>query len=435
MEWKLTPKQDEFVFFKENEEQGQWFLAWMGGVGKGATTAGCIKSVLLSEKYAGNVGLIGRKTFPALRDTTMKTFKRIFPFNKKGWRWKESEMRLILPNKSEILFRHLDNPSLGSLEIGWFYIDQAEEITEDVFFTLYRRLRLNYIPHRVGFITGNPTGHDWIYHRFKENPMENFHLIESTTLDNELNLPKEYINSLLAMPEKWKRRYVYGSWEEYAGKIFPFKEDTHILPVFDIPRHFPKIGIIDTAISGTTACLLKAVSPQGDHIYFAEYVREGGTVEEHAMAIKQIASAYEPILYYLIDPSPGRVILTNGQAQSLRSEYAKNGIYTRLADKAFEAGINKVNTLMTVDLTHKNPITGKLGSPYLYITENCVKTREAFLNYMWKDIKPGEKEQPVKNEACHLMDCIRYGAMDGKTFKTHNFKTEKRPNPYAFTGV
>ena len=434
-DWELTPKQDEYIFWKD-DEIGQHYLAWMGGVGKGATTAGCHKAMYLSQKYPRNRGLIGRKTFPSLRDTTMLTFEDMYPLKSgRGWKWKESEMKLTLPNKSEILFRHLDNPNLGSLEIGWFYIDQAEEVTEDVFYTLYRRLRLKRVSHRAGFITGNPQGHDWIYDRFKSHPKKNFHLIESTTMDNEVNLPPEYVESLLEMPDRWKRRYVYGSWEEYAGKIYPFREDAHLLPLFEIPKHWPKVGIIDTAVSGITACLWKAMSPLGDNIYFDEYVKEGGTVEEHALAMKQKAAAYEPILYYVIDPSPGKVIMQGNQTKSLRSEYSANGIYTRIADKAVEAGINRVNTLMTVDLTHPNPVTGVMGAPYLYITENMEKTKEAFFNYIWKDLTTSidkTKEAPVKNDACHLMDAVRYGAMDGMTFKTHKWKQEKRPNPYAF---
>ena len=150
-----TPKQIEFITSTAK------FSCFSGGFGSGKTVAGCLRALLLSS-FPGSFGLIGRLTYPELRDTTRKTFFEICPpeyyDEAHGGQWKPSENYLRLVNGSEIIFRHLDNVSekeLLSLNLGWFFIDQAEEVGGNVFQILQSRLRLNTVSNRYGFIIFN----------------------------------------------------------------------------------------------------------------------------------------------------------------------------------------------------------------------------------------------------------------------------------------
>ena len=157
-----NPKQAEFI------ESTAKFQCYSGGLGSGKTFAGCLKGLLLSQ-YPNNRGLVGRLTYPELRTTTRKTFFELCPpewyDDKQGGYWKQSENTLKLINGSEVLFIHMDTVSekeLLSLNIGWFFIDQAEEISERVFQILQSRLRLTTVPRRYGLLACNPEAGNWI---------------------------------------------------------------------------------------------------------------------------------------------------------------------------------------------------------------------------------------------------------------------------------
>ena len=97
-----------------------------------------LKGYNLSCKYPGNQGLVVRKNYTDLKDSTQKDFTLYtglkVPTNKDVW----------LPNKSLIMFRHMDELSgiIQNVNLGWFYIEQAEEFdTDDEFQKLRGRLR------------------------------------------------------------------------------------------------------------------------------------------------------------------------------------------------------------------------------------------------------------------------------------------------------
>jgi len=405
----------------------------MGGVGKGATTAACIKAVMLAQKYPNNVGLIGRKTFPLLRDTVLKVFHRLFPPDASpGMRWRGGDdMKYQFDNGSEILFRHLDEYKEG-VELGFAYVDQAEELPEDIFWMLDRRVRLPSAGHRVIFLTGNPAGHDWIWRLFKANNDPRFHLVEAATDVNAANLTPDYLKSLEQMPEKWRKRYVYGSWDDFGGQVYPFSTQIHLIPSIMIPREWPQIAAIDTAVSGFTAALFMAVTPTGDRIVFEEYKREGGTVKEHAAALKLLAAKYR-ILYWLIDPAAAaRTQQRGGRIFSLKDEYATEGIYTRCANNDVEVGINKVLTLMAVDPTHTHPLTQKTGAPRLFVCEHLRETMNEFAQYSWKQLRPGSEQRSVPRKVNdHLMDCLRYLAMETPHIALSGSPKIRQRNPYT----
>jgi len=208
-EWnpKLESFQSDF-FFSESR-----FPAMVAAWATGKTMVGILKAMDLSIRYPGNLGLVVRKNFTDLKDSTMKDFTRYtgirVPSNKD----------VELSNGSTIMFRHMDELSgiVQNVNLGWFFIEQAEEFdTDDEFQLLRGRLRRDNCKHQ-GFIIANTNGHNWVWRLWKKGNADGFSLTEAKTEDNSANLPKDFIADLARMKEQSPahyNRYVLNSWED-----------------------------------------------------------------------------------------------------------------------------------------------------------------------------------------------------------------------------
>ena len=209
MQIKLKPFQDRFIFSKAR------FPALVAAVGTGKTLVGILRMMRLMEEYPNNLGIVIRKEFTDLRDSTIKDFTRYTGIEV------GSNKDVILPNRSLIMFRHGDEINvLKNINAGAILIEQAEEFETDETFTFLRdRLRRTEAGLRTLFIIANTNGHNWIYKQWKANKGADpdFHLEEATTFDNADNLPADYIADLKKMEKTHPnhyRRYVMNSWED-----------------------------------------------------------------------------------------------------------------------------------------------------------------------------------------------------------------------------
>ena len=200
------------------------YPAFVAAWGTGKTMTALDRGIALSEQYPGNAGLIGRREFTDLHDSTMADYKTYTGREVNG---KDD----VLPNGSRILFRHakeLTNNLLKNLNLGWFFLEQAEEFdSEAQFFLLRGRLRRKGVGLHTGFITANVKGHNWIWKLWKQNKNKDgtfkdpkYPLYEANTFDNKENLPADYLENLedlrLKAPSIYNQ-YVLNSWEEAVG--------------------------------------------------------------------------------------------------------------------------------------------------------------------------------------------------------------------------
>lgn len=202
-------------------------LMLSGGFRSGKTTVACIKLIVQHLTQPKNRVLIGRLTYPELRDTTQKTFFNLLP---QEWilNFNKSEGVLTLKNGTEVLFRHLDTTSeeeLKGLELGAAFIDQVEEISEDVYLILKSRLNMPHVASRQLLMSCNPLLF-WGYKYFKQEFDIDRELIEFSMMDNKHNLPEDYIADMLKRPENWKRQFIHGIWDESLlsdRSVFPIE--------------------------------------------------------------------------------------------------------------------------------------------------------------------------------------------------------------------
>ena len=217
----IRTKSNEVVLDYEPEpRQSQFHLSpakyrlYIGAWRAGKTYAGCWEAVKQSLCYPNNMGLVGRKDYSDLRDTTIKTFFEVCP-ERIIQNYNKSEHILKFINGSCILFRELkDRSGLGSLELGWWYIDEGEEAQFEIFQYLQGRLS-KADTRRCGWITSNPPNENhWIHKVFEEEQKNNkdYFTVHASTYENKDNLPEGYIESLEAMPTSWRKKYLEGQY-------------------------------------------------------------------------------------------------------------------------------------------------------------------------------------------------------------------------------
>lgn len=240
MDWKVEFRPFQWDFLTSTARFPAMVTAW----GSGKTMCCIAKGIALSEKYPNNLGLIVRKSFRDLSDSTMNDFSLYtgikIPSNKD----------VILPNGSKIMFRYLDELAgiTQNINLGWFYIEQAEEFDNDKEFELLGgRLRRKGC-FCQGFLAANTNGHNWIWRKWKNKGGEDYmcdipydpetgieglkysgfaSLVEATTFDNAKNLKPDFLAALevkrQTSPANY-RRFVMNSWEDTdtADKVIPY---------------------------------------------------------------------------------------------------------------------------------------------------------------------------------------------------------------------
>src|SRR6266403_1604200 len=92
---RTLPSQYEYIFAPQS------YAALDGGWGSGKTHAACIKALILSYYFPGNLGLIGRFNATDLQDSTMVNFFEVCP---RSWikSYNKSRKWLTFQNGSQI---------------------------------------------------------------------------------------------------------------------------------------------------------------------------------------------------------------------------------------------------------------------------------------------------------------------------------------------
>jgi len=209
----------------------------IAGWGTGKTMCAILRGLLYSKLIPNNAGIIFRKEFTDLRDSTLKDFKTLtgIPVN--------SQRNAVLPNGSVIMFRHIEElNNIQNINLGWYFIEQAEELPTDTeFFLLWGRFKEKLqptqefidlgLPMHSGFITGNvKRGQTWIRSLWKDDPnakSNGFDLIEAITHDNIDVLSEDYlqrIELLKKIKPNLYRRFILNDWEAAEEDKFFHRE-------------------------------------------------------------------------------------------------------------------------------------------------------------------------------------------------------------------
>lgn len=469
---EVNPKGEPLPTQKRFHKSKKRYRLLAGGFGTGKTTSLCIemvKDIAIPFNYI----MAGRKDLGEFINTTLQELLSLVPAEMIIQHDKSRHI-IEFVNGTKLLYMNLDDgraavERIKSLNLGAAYIDQLEEIDEQVFLALMGRLRRKGT-RRVFCATANPAGHDWLWRSWKEtdyqtycdslgitvnsgneicedvnrkleemishpqlcakisNPLleackgyaydvetvktlvnkYEFELFESITLENKY-LPPDYIAGLLQYPERWVKRFVYCSWDDFEGIVYnECVEARHKITGIYFPSPHDKHYIfLDYGFRNPTAALFISINYDGKATIWGEYYASGKLISEIVKEIKAANPYFSKALKYA-DPSIWNV---ESNAKSKAEEFESNGMFLLKANNDVLQGIDRVNQLFKDDM--------------IQITANCVNFWREIGNYKWKEIKPGQNrndyEEPVKKDD-HAMDALRY-------FANYNYAPVKPKEP------
>lgn len=386
---RILPTQKEFI------ECPDRYTAYVGGFRAGKTVAGCMKLILFGQQNPG-LYLIGRWNKPALVSTTQRTFLAMLPA---AWvkSYDKQNQTITLKTGAQFMFRHLDVPDLHqhlrSLNLRGFLADEGSEISEAVFQMLMGRLSSGET--RIGCVTSNPEGRNWIWRRFfdKSRPpkwQQMFRGFHATSSEN-INIPADYVEDLQnAMPADWFDRYVNASFSELSGSVYPEWDPTvHIYDPTQTyeffggdsnpPSSWPTYIGVDIGGVDPWAFAFWRFAPNGMAFKFAEIHKAGIFVSELAQDYFNILgnSNFCGLSYDY----------ENQQAALELSRYNVNG---ERAVKDIRPGIFTVGHYMHINPNLVNPFTKVQGSPMFFVSSACENTIKEYADYKWAKNRSGE---------------------------------------------
>lgn len=343
---------------KEQEEAWKYGpkpLCLSGGYGSGKTMVACRKILRLMDAFPGYRVVVARRRWVHLVKTTMATFFKVCkPEMYSEGRRSDSEKILRLNNGSELIWMHLEDGEevaniIPGLEINALFIDQAEEVDEELYDKLSSRLGRwdravvpdaivkaheslgktwkwfnqmgQIIPPAYNIIACNPDQEmHWIYRRFHPDSQEHYEkkipeydngsrqaapkptgnyvsyhdlgykMITMSSTSNKY-LTKQNISALLVNDESFIKRYVRGEWGSPEGSIHVIHPSS-LIPgtpelVDYITRNCRLFRVMDYGDSAPTCVAWGAVDKENNAIIYREYYEPNRLISDHRIAIDQ----------------------------------------------------------------------------------------------------------------------------------------------------
>ena len=422
LDFRGNPLQEEFVFSPDRR------VAYAGAIRSGKTVGACARVLFHAQVYPGSQILVGRKFATDLEQTTLKELFRLVAAQNGGTYQKAGPLvvRYSGGNAShELYIRTKGLPSLINcrpcneiskqlgLEISEYFIDQAEELDEDVFQHIQSRLsywnrerterfkaQYGYAPRTWETLTANPDP-GWIKQLLFEYGVKDWTVFQTSIEQNRNNLDPEYIDNLYrTMPAEWVERFLRGSWDIRGGSVYKeFDEQVHCIEPFKIPAHWPRFLAHDWGISDRHRCvfLWGAVDESGRLYVVDELSVTNKLVSEVAEMVhaqtgqdRSWPREMDGGLVAVMDPATNQ---RHGTGRTVKGEFAIHKIYGRDANNDVNAGINKVAEKLHVD--------PRFGKPGLFIfKKKCPWLVRGLKLYQWipanaNGIAPGK---PIKKD-------------------------------------
>lgn len=395
--------------------------ALVGGQGNGKSVALCIAAILHAASEKNGFSLVGRLNQPALINSTMRTFLELV---EPSWgEWKPTEKRMVWGNGHETVFWHLDTSDprvsghIKSMNLSGAFIDEASEISEEIYFLIDGRVRRKGAIRHAVRLTSNPAGQDWMWRHFfdpnRKDILKKLNLgITATTFDN-VHLDKATVEHWVATyPKDWADRYLNGSFADFSDLVYKeFSDRTHVWDsnssweIFGNntmpPANWPTIVGIDIG-SDTDhdpwGIVLIAVAPDGSLYQFDEVYGRDLLIATIADEFWQKMGKYRGSANMAYDYSNRQCAL----------ELAEHAIYGQPAIKEVQPGLFKTAQYMHIDSRLVHPFMGTQGAPRFYVASHCTNTIRELTGYKYAKDRSGNPTGEPAHAHSHLPDAIRY---------------------------
>ena len=370
--------QQRVVFESEAPE-----VLYSGAFRAGKSRIGCEKAFFLALKYPGIPIGIFRKVHATLPASTERTLlvdvvPRAAIVQSHASEWYE------LANGSRIWFFGLDPdrvtgmPKVGSVELGWAFVDEAAELNEADWTYVKGRLSWPGIPFHQIFGATNPADpRHWLKARFTP-PSETRVYVHASTLDNPA-LARDYISEVQASPDDYfHRRYHLGEWTAAEGVIWNIPSEQIREP--DQTEWHRVVAGVDWGFSHAFACEVVGESSTGRRATIDELYGYGLTIDEVIPQLLGLQRKYKCKFYG--DPSEPAYI----------EQCRRAGVDIVKANNDVLPGLTSVTQALAAGMTVSPLCTGLLAEVPAYV---------------WKPESGGLSDAPVKthDDAC---DAWRY---------------------------
>lgn len=362
-----------------------------------------------------------------------------------------------MKNGSTIYWLHLDNvdeSTLRGLEINSYLVDQAEEISEQVYDVLNARIGRwdgaqvpselleqypewpcndkthSYVVPSYGMLLVNPdTQFHFIYRKFHPDSLErdSKSFFVEGSWDPSLGSTETY-QKALQHDDEWVAKYVRGEWGISNAQIHRVYSDSLIDYSDELLDKIKRKGnlfrVLDHGDASPTACGWFCAL-DGVYICYREYYVPGKVISYHRKAITELSDSESYTCNYA-DPSifhkEGN---RNGGFWSVADEYLSREIEGHpiawlKADNNEHATRNRINELLRPSTKYTHPVTGESPAPGIYFIKRSVEypggvshaitelgsQRRKLIGYFdGKAIYSDDREESV---ADHAYDFVRY---------------------------
>lgn len=401
------------ISWQEKMHSSEWVYAWfLSGKGAGKTRAGIEELIACAVEFPGTRYIIGRKTLPSLKDSTWREFLSVIPQELIA-ESNKAERNVTLTNGSVFMGRPLDEmKKFESIEIAGGLVDEVDEVEKEIIDTLKSRMR-QMIEHngkrtqpRYRFIMiSNPPDEDhWLVDLFFHIKPKNHVVFQSTTFENQANLPEGYIDQLKSIysPEM-QQRMIYGQLGKvHKGRpVFPqFTTGNFIRPQEFDPK-LPVYRCLDFGFNRPACVWLQFYGKQlrvlgeqmGQRIYLDDFLRDKIFPYERDVLGLKDSTVYKAFC----DPAGSQESDKGRTSIEILNDHGISPIYRKTR---IEEGIKAL----------KNYLDTKEGTePCFIIHPRCQILIEAFRGgYHRLD---GVDDPAKDGYYDHLVDALRYGAV------------------------
>lgn len=248
--------------------------------------------------------------------------------------------------------------------------------------------------HKHGSVADVPT-----IQEAAKDPATSTHIAST---DVNVYLPKTFIQELIAnKPKWWIARYVYGSFAYAEGLVYPSAME-HVIPTFQVPKHWRRMVAFDYGLSDDAVYILVAVDPISGVAFTYRESRNNN------MNVKQLARTYFEVTEDI--PSGGMICQPLIDPKSgAKRDYDKQ----KLSDLFLEEGISFKPGYINVDARIFR-LNTYFESGRLKIMDCCHGLIDELREYKFKQRsldKPNEAVKP-EDKANHGINALEWIVME-----------------------
>lgn len=413
----LLPAQREYFEIPHNYPID--VAVYQGGYGSGKTFSGSLLGIMLCLRFPGITGLVGALTYTILRDTTLATYIEHLDNLGVKYQYLKNESKIVFQNKSEILFRHLQEPDkLKSLNLGFVEIEEMSDVPLSTFQMLLSRLRQKAKPswkgfrHRLFGHTNPQQSRGWIYQYFKLNPPKGYRRILAPTTQNKY-LPEGYIDLLRnSYNDFYFRINVEGEdCDDTTGLVTKgFNKELQVTDTIQLNKAYPIHITCDFNVDPMCWYICQVID--GNVYILYEMVKENTTTDSAASIIADLLRNYKDHKIIINGDASGDYKTTRG----VDYVYLKNNL-TRNGFNNMELKVMAKNPGIEYRLSCWNSlIQGTDGKPHIFIHPQC---KYLIYNIENLEVEPGTskpkkitsskiKADPMAKYLGHPIDAVSY---------------------------